>query len=135
MYTVKRFYSSVQDTTIVELKSNVIDTSDYENYVKTLPGDYSNTPEDELIKLVLDKVRIKLNPNEAVVNLDVKIKELDELIEASKEQMNMSQMAIVELTEFIYGLLDMIYEEPAGDPELPEEPEDPESSEEPGGEV
>ena len=124
MYTVKRFYSGVQNATIVELESNVIDTSDYEHYVKTLSGDYSNTPEAELIKLVLDKVRIKLNPNEAVINLDVKVKELDELIEASKEQMIMSQMAIVELTEFVYSLLDMMYEEPAGDPELPEEPEE-----------
>lgn len=136
MYTVKRFYSGVQDATIVELQSNAIDTSDYEHYVKTLAGDYSNTPEDELIKLVLDKVRIKLNPNEAVVNLDVKIKELDELIEASKEQMNISQMAIVELTEFVYGLLDIMYEEPAEDPELPEEPaEDSELPEKPEGEI
>lgn len=123
MYKVTRFYSGVRNTTTVELQSNAVDTSDYENYVKTLVGDYSNTPDDELIKIVLDKVRIKLNPDEAVVNLDVKVKELDELIELSKEQMIMSQMAIVELTEFVYGLLDMIYEEPAGDLELPQEPE------------
>ena len=135
MYKVTRFYSGVQNTTIVELESKSVDTSDYENYVKTLAGDYSDISDDELIKLVLDKVRIKLNPNEAVVNLDVKVKELDELIEASKEQMSMSQMAIVELMELVYGLLDMMYEEPAGDPELPEEPEDPELPEEPGGEV
>lgn len=123
MYKVTRFYSGVRNTTTVELQSNAVDTSDYENYVKTLAGDYSNTPDDELIKLVLDKVRIKLNPDEAVVNLDVKVKELDELIELSKEQMIMSQMAIVELTEFVYSLLDMIYEKPAGDLELPQEPE------------
>ena len=136
MYKVTRFYSGVQNTTIVELESKSVDTSDYENYVKTLAGDYSNISDDELIKLVLDKVRIKLNPNEAVVNLDVKVKELDELIEASKEQMVMSQMAIVELMEVVYGLLDMMYEEPAGDSELPQEPEgDPELPVEPEGEV
>lgn len=136
MYKVTRFYSSVQNTTIVELESKSVDTSDYENYVKTLAGDYSNISDDELIKLVLDKVRIKLNPNEAVVNLDVKVKELDELIEASKEQMIMSQMAIVELMEVVYDLLDMMYEEPAGDSELPQEPEgDPELPVEPEGEV
>lgn len=136
MYKVTRFYSSVQNTTIVELESKSVDTSDYENYVKTLAGDYSNISDDELIKIVLDKVRIKLNPNEAVVNLDVKVKELDELIEASKEQMVMSQMAIVELMEVVYGLLDMMYEEPAGDSELPQEPEgDPELPVEPEGEV
>lgn len=123
MYKVTRFYSGVRNTTTVELQSNAVDTSDYENYVTTLAGDYSNTSDDELIKLVLDKIRIKLNPDEAVVNLDVKVKELDELIELSKEQMIMSQMAIVELTEFVYSLLDIIYEESAGNPELPQEPE------------
>lgn len=123
MYKVTRFYSGVRNTTTVELQSNAVDTSDYENYVTTLAGDYSNTSDDELIKLVLDKIRIKLNPDEAVVNLDVKVKELDELIELSKEQMIMSQMAIVELTEFVYGLLDIIYDESAGNPELPQEPE------------
>lgn len=123
MYKVTRFYSGVRNTTTVELQSNAVDTSDYENYVTTLAGDYSNTSDDELIKLVLDKIRIKLNPDEAVVNLDVKVKELDELIELSKEQMIMSQMAIVELTEFVYGLLDIIYGESAGNPELPQEPE------------
>lgn len=140
MYKVTRFYSEPQNKTTVQLEWKSVDSSDYEYYVKALNGDLRDVSDEEVIKMVLDTIRIKLNPNEAVNTLDEKIKELDNVIQRAEEQMMFSQMAMFELTETVYGLMDLMLEpEPEILPEedvIPEEeagePEEPGDSE--GGE-
>ena len=121
MYKVNRFYSEPQDKTTIQLESKSVDTSDYEYYVKALNGDLRDVSDEEVTKMVLDTIRIKLNPNEAVNTLDEKIKELDNLIQRSEEQMLFSQMAMFELTETVYGLIEAVSN--ATDPEPEPEPE------------
>ena len=121
MYKVNRFYSEPQDKTTIQLESKSVDTSDYEYYVKALNGDLRDVSDEEVTKMVLDTIRIKLNPNEAVNTLDEKIKELDNLIQRSEEQMLFSQMAMFELTETVYGLIEAVSK--ATDPEPEPEPE------------
>ena len=86
--------------------------------------------------MVLDTVRIKLNPNEAVTTLDEKIKELDNVIQRAEEQMKFSQMAMFELTEMVYGLMELMLEPEPETEILPEEDVIPEEEvgepEEPG---
>ena len=130
MYKVKRFYSEPQNKTTVQLESQSVDSSDYEYYVKAINGDLREVSDEEVVKMVLDTIRIKLNPNEAVATLDEKTKELDNLIERSEEQMLMSQMAMFELTETVYGLIESVTNlkdafEAKPDPVEPEEPEEP----------
>lgn len=136
MYKVNRFYSEPQDKTTVQLEWKSVDSSDYEYYVKALNGDLKDVSDEEVTKMVLDTIRIKLNPNEAVNTLDEKIKELDNVIQRAEEQMMFSQMAMFELTETVYGLMDLMLE-PEPEPEiLPEEDVTPEEEvgepEEPG---
>ena len=136
MYKVTRFYSEPQNKTTVQLEWKSVDSSDYEYYVKALNGDLRDVSDEEVIKMVLDTIRIKLNPNEAVNTLDEKIKELDNVIQRAEEQMMFSQMAMFELTETVYGLMDLMLE-PEPEPEiLPEEDVIPEEEagepEEPG---
>ena len=136
MYKVTRFYSEPQNKTTVQLEWKSVDSSDYEYYVKALNGDLKDVSDEEVTKMVLDTIRIKLNPNEAVNTLDEKIKELDNVIQRSEDQMKLSQMAMFELTETVYGLLELMLE-PEPEPEiLPEEDVIPEEEvgepEEPG---
>lgn len=139
MYKVTRFYSEPQNKTTVQLESQSVDSSDYEYYVKALNGDLREVSDEEVVKMVLDTIRIKLNPNEAVATLDEKTRELDNLITRSEEQMFMSQMAMFELTETVYGLIesvtnlkDALEAEAEPDPVEPVEPVDPEPTPEDG---
>ena len=136
MYKVTRFYSEPQNKTTVQLESKSVDSSDYEYYVKALNGDLREVSDEEVVKMVLDTVRIKLNPNEAVTTLDEKIKELDNVIQRAEEQMKFSQMAMFELTEMVYGLMELMLEPEPETEILPEEDVIPEEEvgepEEPG---
>ena len=103
-YKVNRYYSSNLNKTVAEVTYESADSMDKEVYTKTLDGDLSQTADNELIKLVLDQVRIKLNPDEAIVGL----KQLDEstkAVEEAREQSTMTQQALVELTMMIGGML------------------------------
>lgn len=136
MYKVTRFYSEPQNKTTVQLESQSVDSSDYEYYVKALNGDLREVSDEEVVKMVLDTIRIKLNPNEAVATLDEKTRELDNLIARSEEQMLMSQMAMFELTETVYGLIESVTNlkdafEAEPDPVEPVDPEEPEVPTEP----
>ena len=136
MYKVTRFYSEPQDKTTIQLEWKSVDSSDYEYYVKALNGDLRDVSDEEVTKMVLDTIRIKLNPNEAVTTLDEKIKELDNVIQRAEEQMKFSQMAMFELTETVYGLMELMLEPEPETEILPEEEVIPEEEvgepEEPG---
>ena len=149
MYTVNRTYSEPQDVTIVQVEFKSVDSSDYEYFVKTIKGDVSHLSDEEVTKIVLDKMRIKLNPNEAVLVLDDKMAEMDDVVTQAKQAIMMSELAVLELMEVVYGLMDAFMlqgedeepelptepEEPA-DPVVPEDPDEPEApgEPEPGGE-
>lgn len=151
MYKVTRFYSEPQDKTTVQIESQSVDSANYDYFVRILDGDYREKSDEEVIKDVLDMVRIKLNPNEALISLDEKlretdekIKEMDDVINKAEQATSISQMAVIELTEMVYTLLDSISNaggglDPEPDPEEPvpvpepEEPApDPEPEPEPG---
>lgn len=135
MYKVTRFYSEPQDKTTVQVESQSVDSPNYDYYVRILDGDYREKSDEEVIKAVLDMVRIQLSPNEAIVSLDEKlketdekIKEMDDVINKAEQATSISQMAVIELTEMVYTLLDSISNAGGGlDPEPEPEPEpDPE---------
>ena len=136
MYKVTRFYSEPQDKTTVQVESQSVDSPNYDYYVRILDGDYREKSDEEVIKAVLDMVRIQLSPNEAIVSLDEKIKETDEKIKEMDDVINkaeqatsVSQMAVIELTEVVYTLLDSISNAGGGldpEPEPEPEPEEPE---------
>ena len=144
MYKVTRFYSEPQDKTTVQIESQSVDSPNYDYYVRILAGDYREKSDEEVIKAVLDMVRIQLSPNEAIVSLDEKlketdekIKEMDDVINKAEQATSISQMAVIELTEMVYTLLDSISNagggldpepepEPEPDPEPVPDPEDPE---------
>lgn len=151
MYKVTRFYSEPQDKTTVQVESQSVDSPNYDYYVRILDGDYRDKSDEEVIKTVMDMVRITLSPNEALVTLDEKlketdekIKEMDDVINKAEQATSISQMAVIELTEMVYTLLDSISNaggglDPEPDPEEPvpvpepEEPApDPEPEPEPG---
>lgn len=135
MYKVTRFYSEPQDKTTVQVESQSVDSPNYDYYVRILDGDYRDKSDEEVVKVVLDMVRIQLSPNEALVSLDEKlkvtddkIKEMDDVINKAEQATSISQMAVIELTEMVYTLLDSISNAGGGlDPEPEPEPEpDPE---------
>lgn len=149
MYTVNRTYSEPQDVTIVQVEFKSVDSSDYEYFVKTIKGDVSHLSDEEVTKIVLDKMRIKLNPNEAVLMLDDKMAEMDNVVNQAKQAIMMSEIAVLELMEVVYELMDAFMlqgeneepelpTEPEGpaDPVVPEDPDEPEApgEPEPGGE-
>ena len=131
MYKVTRFYSEPQDKTTVQVESQSVDSPNYDYYVRILDGDYREKSDEEVIKAVLDMVRIQLSPNEAIVSLDEKlketdekIKEMDDVINKAEQATSISQMAVIELTEVVYTLLDSISNAGGGlDPEPEPEPE------------
>ena len=104
-YKVTRYYSSNLNKTVAEVTYESADSMDKEVYTKTLDGNLSQTSDNELIKLVLDQVRIKLNPDEAVAGLVKQLDESTKAVEEAKEQSTMTQQALVELTMMIGGLL------------------------------
>lgn len=133
MYKVTRFYSEPQDKTTVQIESQSVDSANYDYFVRILDGDYREKSDEEVIKDVLDMVRIKLNPNEALISLDEKLREtdekmrkMDEVIKIAEQTTAISQMAVLELTEMVFTLLDSIAN-PGGDlgtePELDPLPE------------
>lgn len=136
MYKVTRFYSEPQDKTTVQIESQSVDSPNYDYYVRILDGDYREKSDEEVIKAVLDMVRIQLSPNEAIVSLDEKlketdekIKEMDDVINKAEQATSISQMAVIELTEMVYTLLDSISNAGGGldpEPEPEPEPEEPE---------
>ena len=124
MYKVTRFYSEPQDKTTVQVESQSVDSPNYDYYVRILDGDYREKSDEEVIKAVLDMVRIQLSPNEAIVSLDEKIKEMDDVINKAEQATSISQMAVIELTEMVYTLLDSISNAGGGlDPEPEPEPD------------
>ena len=150
MYKVTRFYSEPQDKTTVQVESQSVDSSNYDYYVRILDGDYRDKSDEEVVKTVLDMVRIKLNPNEALVSLDEKlketddkIKEMDDIINKAERTVFVSNMAVLELTEMVYTLLESMANiggdlspepEPLPEPLPGDEPEpepEPEPTEEP----
>ena len=151
MYKVTRFYSEPQDKTTVQIESQSVDSANYDYFVRMLDGDYREKSDEEVVKTVLDMVRIKLNPSEAIVSLDEKlretdekIKKMDEVIKVAEQTTAVSQMAVLELTEMVYTLLDIMdsiggdlgpVPEPLPEPLPGDEPEpEPEPTEEPVGE-
>ena len=146
MYKVTRFYSEPQDKTTVQIESQSVDSANYDYFVRMLDGDYREKSDEEVVKTVLDMVRIKLNPSEAVVSLDEKLREtdekmkkMDEVIKVAEQTTAISQMAVLELTEMVYTLLESMSNiggdlgpvpEPLPDPE-PEPELEPEPTEEP----
>ena len=113
MYKVTRFYSEPQDKTTVQIESQSVDSANYDYFVRILDGDYREKSDEEVVKTVLDMVRIKLNPNEALVSLDEKlketddkIKEMDDVINKAERTVFVSNMAVLELTEMVYTLLE-----------------------------
>lgn len=113
MYKVTRFYSEPQDKTTVQIESQSVDSANYDYFVRILDGDYREKSDEEVVKTVLDMVRIKLNPNEALVSLDEKLretddkmKEMDDVINRAERATAVSQMAFIELTEMVYTLLE-----------------------------
>lgn len=137
MYKVTRFYSEPQDKTTVQVESQSVDSPNYDYYVRILDGDYRDKSDEEVIKTVMDMVRITLSPNEALVTLDEKlketdekIKEMDDVINKAEQATSVSQMAVIELTEMVYTLLDSISNaggglDPEPEPEPDPEPEEP----------
>lgn len=151
MYKVTRFYSEPQDKTTVQIESQSVDSANYDYFVRMLDGDYREKSDEEVVKTVLDMVRIKLNPSEAIVSLDEKLREtdekmkkMDEVIKVAEQTTAISQMAVLELTEMVFTLLDSMdsiggdlgpVPEPLPDPLPGDEPEpEPEPTEEPVGE-
>lgn len=149
MYTVNRTYSEPQGVTIVQIEFKSVDSSDYEYFVKTIKGDVGHLSDEEVTKIVLDKMRVKLNPNEAVLMLDDKMAEMDNVVNQAKQAIMMSEIAVLELMEVVYELMDAFMlqgeneepelpTEPEGpaDPEVPIDPDEPEApgEPEPGGE-
>ena len=113
MYKVTRFYSEPQDKTTVQVESQSVDSPNYDYYVRILDGDYREKSDEEVVKTVLDMVRITLSPNEALVTLDEKlretddkIKEMDDVINRAERTVFVSNMAVLELTEMVYTLLE-----------------------------
>ena len=104
-YKVTRYYSSNLNKTVAEVTYESPDSMDKEVYTKTLDGDLSQTADNELIKLVLDQVRIKLNPDEAIVGLVKQLDESTKAVEEAKEQSAATQQALMELTMMIGGML------------------------------
>lgn len=104
-YKVSRYYSSNLNKTVAEVTYESADSMDKEVYTKTLDGNLSQTSDTELIKLVLDQVRIKLNPDEAIAGLVAQLDESTQAVEEAREQSTMTQQALVELTMMIGGLL------------------------------
>ncbi len=148
MYKVTRFYSEPQDKTTVQVESKSVDSANYDYFVRILDGDYRDKSDEEVVKTVLDMVRITLSPNEALVTLDEKLRETDEkllemddVINRAERATSISQMAVIELTEMVFTLLDMAdtggdlgpEPEPEPEPEPTEEPVD-ETEPEPGDE-
>ena len=134
MYKVTRFYSEPQDKTTVQVESQSVDSPNYDYYVRILDGDYREKSDEEVRKAVLDMGRIQLIPNEAIVSLDEKlketdekIKEMDDVINKAEQATSVSQMAVIELTEVVYTLLDSISNaggglDPEPEPDLEPEP-------------
>lgn len=113
MYKVTRFYSEPQDKTTVQVESKSVDSPNYDYYVRILDGDYREKSDEEVVKTVLDMVRITLSPNEALVTLDEKLRvtdeklaEMDDVINRAERATSISQMAVIELTEMVFTLLD-----------------------------
>lgn len=159
MYKVTRFYSEPQDKTTVQIESQSVDSANYDYFVRILDGDYREKSDEEVIKDVLDMVRIKLNPNEALISLDEKLretdeklKEMDEIISVAEQTTAISQMAVLELTEMVFTLIESMSNiggdlgtepeldplpEPEPEPGVEDEPVDapePEPEPEPGDE-
>ena len=138
MYKLNKFYSEPQNKTTVQLEYQSVDTSDYEYYVKVIDGDLRDVPDEDVTKMVLDTVRIKLNPNEAVTSLDNKMKELDEAIQRSDQHFTFTQMGMMELMETVYVLVESVMGlqmtiegvqatvEELQNPNTPNEPDEPE---------
>ena len=104
-YKVTRYYSSNLNKTVAEVIYESADSMDKEVYTKTLDDDLSQTADNDLIKLVLDQVRIKLNPDEAIAGLVKQLDESTKAVEEAREQSTMTQQALVELTMMIGGVL------------------------------
>ena len=98
-YKVTRYYSSNLNKTVTEVTYESPDSMDKEVYTKTLDGNLSQTADTELIKLVLDQVRIKLNPDEAIAGL---VKQLDESTKAIEEAQEKILNVIIHISELTY---------------------------------
>ncbi len=123
----KPYFKPAINATEVQIYSN----APYTVITRDLSGDVADKPDDELIRLVLDQVAIEYDPTDklnqldrALVTVDEKLKELDEITKESKKRLDEAIKESKEQTEVIQGafvevmdLVGKLMEQPSNDTE------------------